>query len=96
MFVSAASAWEISIKTALGRLSFPLDRFDDVLARMGVEPLPIGVAHAIAAGRLPRHHDDPFDRMLVAQAQLEGIVVVTEDAAIARYDVAILGRGGSG
>lgn len=61
---------------------------------MGIEPLPISLAHAIAAGRLPRHHDDPFDRMLVAQAQLERLVVVTEDAAIACYGVAILGRGG--
>jgi PIN domain nuclease of toxin-antitoxin system len=96
VFVSAASAWEISIKSALGRLGFPLDRFDDALARMGVEPLPIGIAHAIAAGRLPRHHDDPFDRMLVAQSQLETLVLVTEDAAIARYEVTLLGKGGVG
>lgn len=59
---------------------------------MDIEPLPIRMAHAVAAGQLPRHHDDPFDRMMVAQARLERLVLVTEDAAIARYDVAILGR----
>lgn len=60
---------------------------------MALEPLSISVAHAIAAGGLPRHHADPFDRMLIAQAQLERLVLVTEDAALARYDVPILGRG---
>ena len=94
MLVSAATAWEIAIKTALGRLAFPLDRLEDVLARMGIVPLPISLAHAVAAGSLPRHHDDPFDRMLIAQARLESLVLVTEDAALARYDVAILGRDG--
>jgi PIN domain nuclease of toxin-antitoxin system len=99
VLVSAASAWEIAIKAALGRLAFPLDRLEGVLAQMGVMPLPITLAHAVAAGGLPRHHDDPFDRMLVAQARLEGLVLVTEDAALARYDVATLGResrGGEG
>jgi PIN domain nuclease of toxin-antitoxin system len=89
--VSAVTAWEIAIKHALGRLKFPIDRFDDVMQRMGFEALPILPAHAIAAGGLPRHHDDPFDRMLIAQARIEGLTLVSVDAAVARYDVPVLG-----
>jgi PIN domain nuclease of toxin-antitoxin system len=58
---------------------------------MGFDVLPIQPAHAIAAGRLPRHHDDPFDRMLVAQAQAENLTLVSTDPAVARYDVSLLG-----
>nr|WP_294554154.1 type II toxin-antitoxin system VapC family toxin [uncultured Rhodopila sp.] len=90
VLVSVASAWEIAIKHALGRLTFPLDRFEEVLQRMGFDLLPIGLAHAIAAGRLPRHHDDPFDRLLIAQAQTKGMTLVSTDRAIARYDVPLL------
>jgi PIN domain nuclease of toxin-antitoxin system len=91
VLVSAATVWEIAIKRALGRLEFPLERFDDMMERMGFEPLPIQLQHAVVAGGLPRHHGDPFDRMLVAQAQLEDLVLVSEDAAIARYGVRVLG-----
>jgi len=63
--VSAATAWEISIKPALGELESP-DAFASALAASQFQPLPITVPHALAAGRLPRHHDDPFDRMLIA------------------------------
>ncbi len=91
VLVSVASGWEIAIKHALGRLVFPVDRFEDVLQQMGFDALPIQVRHAIAAGRLPRHHDDPFDRMLIAQALTEGLTLVSTDPAVARYDVAILG-----
>jgi len=91
IFISAATAWEISIKHALGRLSFPLDQFDDVLRRMGFDALPIQPSHAIAAGCLPRHHDDPFDRLLIAQAQAENLTFVSTDEAIARYDVTLFG-----
>ncbi len=95
VLVSAATVWEIAIKRSLGRLEFPLERFGEVMERMGFEPLPIHPGHAIAAGGLPRHHDDPFDRMLVAQAQLENLTLVSEDAAIARYDVRTLGGAGA-
>lgn len=95
IFVSTATVWELAIKCARGQLIFPLSEVDDLLAGMAIEPLPISVAHAVAAGGLPRHHADPFDRMLVAQARLEQLVLVTEDAALTRYDVAILDRGGS-
>ena len=87
ILVSVASVWEIAIKRALGRLDFPLEELDAVLARAGFTHLLIDAGHAIAAGGLPRHHADPFDRMLVAQSQAEGLALVSEDAAIAAYDV---------
>ncbi|MFL5254917.1 MAG: type II toxin-antitoxin system VapC family toxin [Rhodopila sp.] len=92
VLVSAATAWEIAIKHALGRLTFPMDRFEEVLQRMGFDALPVQIAHAIAAGRLPRHHDDPFDRMLIAQAMTEGLTLVTIDSAVMRYEVPVLGE----
>ncbi len=94
VFVSAVTAWEIAIKHALGRLKFPLDRFDDTLHRMGFEALQILPAHAIAAGSLPRHHDDPFDRMLIAQARIETLTLASRDQVVARYDVPVLGGAG--
>lgn len=87
VFVSVASAWEMSIKRTLGKLDFPLERLQAEMRDMGFEPLPITLAHALAAGSLPRHHDDPFDRMLIAQARLEGLILVTQDKAIRHYDV---------
>jgi PIN domain nuclease of toxin-antitoxin system len=89
VWVSAATAWEISIKRARGRLDWP----EDIVAAIqqnGFIALSIRVEHAIAAGELPPIHGDPFDRMLVAQAQSEGLTVVTRDADIARYEVAVL------
>jgi PIN domain nuclease of toxin-antitoxin system len=91
VFVSAATAWEIAIKRALGRLDFPVERFEEFVSSMGFEPLPMTARHAIAAGALPRHHDDPFDRMLIAQARTEGVTVVTEDRMFPLYGVALLG-----
>lgn len=88
VFVSAASAWEIAIKRALGKLEAPDDLLE-VLDAGGIGRLPIDVEHAVAAGALPRHHDDPFDRMLVAQAQHEGLTLLTSDTRIARYGVAV-------
>jgi PIN domain nuclease of toxin-antitoxin system len=85
--VSAASAWEISIKSGLGKLTAP-DDLETQLVRHQFRPLGITVAHALAAGSLPRHHDDPFDRMLVAQARIEGMTLVTRDARIGLYGVA--------
>ena len=90
VFVSAVSVWEIAIKRALGRLMFPLERLDALLAEMVVEVLDLTAAHAVAAGSLPRHHDDPFDRALVAQARTEGMTLVSVDQAVARYDVPVL------
>lgn len=64
-----------------------MDRLLEVLRAMRLEPLPVGMSHALAAGSLPRHHDDPFDRMLIAQARLEGLILVTQDKVIRCYDV---------
>ena len=89
VFVSAASAWEISVKRAGGKLDTPFD-IASALARNHFAELPIEVTHAVAAGELPSHHRDPFDRMLVAQAQIDNLTIVAADAEIAKYDVTLL------
>ncbi len=89
VFVSAVSAWEISIKRALGKLIAP-DDLDAALDANRFLPLPITFPHARLAGELPRHHEDPFDRMLVAQAQAETLTIVTHDAHLTAYGVPIL------
>jgi PIN domain nuclease of toxin-antitoxin system len=93
LLVSAAVCWEIAIKHAVGKLSVagdPVELLPAELGRLRVRELPISHAHALATGRLPRHHADPFDRMLVAQAQLERATILTPDPQFARYDVATL------
>lgn len=87
--VSAASAWEISIKQAAGRLDAPEDLRDAVAAN-DFGTLPITVDHAMAAGRLPAHHADPFDRMLIAQAQIEDLTLVSVDSRFSDYEVELL------
>ncbi|MDP9284744.1 MAG: type II toxin-antitoxin system VapC family toxin [Actinomycetota bacterium] len=89
VFVSSASAWEISVKRASGKLESPFD-VASALERNHLTDLPVEVDHAVAAGELPRHHKDPFDRMLVAQAQLEQLTLVTADVQIADYEVELL------
>jgi PIN domain nuclease of toxin-antitoxin system len=88
-FVSAATIWEIELKRSLGKLEAPGDLLDAVAAARFAE-LDITFAHARMAGGLPRHHGDPFDRMLVAQARSEGLTIVTADRRIAAYDVPVL------
>lgn len=90
VFVSVASVWEIAIKRAAGKLQFAAP-IAETVDRLGFELLPISAAHAEHAGGLPRHHGDPFDRLLVAQAMLEGLVLGTQDAAMRRYGVPTLG-----
>lgn len=87
--VSAATAWEISIKRALGKLVAPDDLEEQLQANTFVA-LPITVADGLTAGRLPRYHDDPFDRMIVGQAQARGMTVVTRDRRMSRYGVELL------
>jgi PIN domain nuclease of toxin-antitoxin system len=87
--VSAATIWEIAIKQALGKISAPADLSDRV-RDSGFRELPIDFTHAVAAGRLPLIHRDPFDRMLVAQARCEDLTLVTRDSYCQQYDVAIL------
>ena len=86
VFVSVVSAWEIAIKRALGKLEAP-DDLEGALRMQGFEPLLMTFRHAARAGSLPPHHSDPFDRMLVAQAEAEGLVLVTRDARIPLYGV---------
>ena len=90
VLLSAASAWEIAIKVGLGKLHLPEPPSRYIPSRMqagGVTPLPVTLAHAAAVADLPRHHRDPFDRMLVAQARLEAIPILTSDPQLGAYDV---------
>ena len=89
VIASAASVWETSIKTALGKLRAP-DSLWDEIERGGVRLISIDRADAEAAGRLPLHHRDPFDRMLIAQARERGAVLVTADRWAGAYDVRVL------
>ena len=89
VYVSAVSAWEVAIKRALGKLVAPND-LEAMITSEGFSPLPITFHHAESAGALPPHHADPFDRMLIAQAQSERLILVTRDACIPRYGVRTL------
>ncbi|HWC74817.1 MAG TPA: type II toxin-antitoxin system VapC family toxin [Gemmatimonadales bacterium] len=92
LLLSAASAWEIAIKHALGKLKLPGEPADLVpewMTRTGVTPLPVLHRHALHVATLPPYHRDPFDRMLVAQAQLEQLAILTADRQFARYDVTV-------
>lgn len=86
VFISAASAWEISIKTALGKLDAPSD-LDNVVEEEGFDKLSISFFHGQRAGSLPNIHRDPFDRMLIAQAQAEGMDIITADETIPKYGI---------
>jgi PIN domain nuclease of toxin-antitoxin system len=93
LFLSAASAWEIAIKHRLGRLPLPSPPAEFVperLVRDGVDPLPVEHRHALRVASLPALHRDPFDRLLVAQAQIERLVLVTADAQLAEYGIETL------
>ncbi len=87
--VSSASLWECAIKASLGKLGLPEDFFDSI-PEAGYEVMPIRISHLNVYRTLPMHHRDPFDRMLVAQARVEALVLITRDREIARYEVDIL------
>ena len=89
VFVSAVSAWEAAIKKSLGRLEIP-DTIEAGVLASGFEKLLLTFAHAERVTGLPHHHGDPFDRMLIAQAQAEGLTLVTHDRVLKPYDVEIL------
>jgi PIN domain nuclease of toxin-antitoxin system len=89
VYVSAATAWEIGIKVALGKLVFE-QSLPQQLVRSHFQELNITIAHAEAAAKLPAHHHDPFDRMLVAQADLESMTLMTSDAQMMAYGISIL------
>jgi PIN domain nuclease of toxin-antitoxin system len=89
VFVSVVSAWEIEIKRTKGKLPMPTP-VGEALAEQGFGTVPVVLDHVLAVESLPRHHRDPFDRILIAQAQLEGMTLVTSDRAVRKYPVAIL------
>lgn len=93
IFLSAASVWEISIKAAKGKLVLPEPPAQYIANRMGLyrfQPLLIQVSHAARVYELPHHHDDPFDRMLIAQSQIEGIPLLSTDPEIRKYEVEVI------
>lgn len=92
LYLSAASAWEIAVKTSLGRLEFagdPERMVPEQMAMNAIEALPIHITHALHVHLLPPHHRDPFARLLVAQSQLEDLPLITDDAEIPRYQVEV-------
>lgn len=89
VLVSVASAWEAAIKIGTGKLTVRTG-FEEAVERNSFQKLLISFAHAAAAGALPRHHRDPFDRMLIAQARVEGLVIVTHDRQFASYTVPVV------
>ncbi len=93
LLLSAASAWEITIKYGLGKLRLPEapgDLIPRLMTRTGITPLPVHHRHALHVATLPPRHRDPFDRLLVAQAQLEGLPILTADRSFELYDVETL------
>jgi PIN domain nuclease of toxin-antitoxin system len=93
LYLSAASAWEIAIKSAAGRLNLPEPAGRYVpgrVALLGLQSLPITQAHALSVSELPLHHHDPFDRVLVAQARAEKMVLMTTDHVLSKYQVQTL------
>ncbi len=86
VFVSAAVAWEMAIKKSIGRLDFP-GNLPDALCSDGIEVLDINIHHALAVADLPTYHNDPFDRLQIAQAKIENLVLITRDKNIRKYDV---------
>ena len=89
VYVSAASIWEIAIKSRLGKLDGDVGNFVEAIAASGFQELPVTARHAAAVSGLPLHHADPFDRLLLAQAFTEPLRLVTADDALAKYGGAI-------
>ena len=89
LFLSVASAWELAIKENLGKLATPRG-LEETLRRHDIGLLPINLAHIDIIRSLPRHHGDPFDRLLIAQAQCEGLTLVSRDRWFQAYDVALI------
>ena len=93
LLLSAASVWELAIKAALGKARLPEPFGEFVTSRLaedGIVPLPIQHIHAMRVAELPAHHCDPFDRLLVAQAQIEALSLLTADRQLEAYDVAVI------
>ncbi len=89
VYVSAAAAWEIAIKQALGKLTAP-DELEAVMAANRFHALPVTIAHALGINDLPPIHRDPFDRLMLSQAKIEGLTFVSRDVHVPHYGVAYL------
>lgn len=89
VYMSAVTSWEVALKHSLGKLP-GVPGLPERVRDLQFRALPITVEHSIRIGQLPWHHRDPFDRMIVAQAQLEGLTVITRDAWVQKYDVPVL------
>ena len=89
IYVSAATVWEMSIKQQMGKLVAPED-IESKVEQAGFSALPITLFHGQQAGKLPLHHKDPFDRMLIAQAQAEGLQIITQDKKFSSYGINII------
>ncbi|MEW5920436.1 MAG: type II toxin-antitoxin system VapC family toxin [Bacillota bacterium] len=93
LFLSAASGWEIAIKTGLGKLTLPADITSFIMGQMhlnSITPLPVELNHALHVYTLPKLHRDPFDRILIAQAQVESLSILTADPQFAAYQVKVI------
>lgn len=89
VFVSAASAWEIAIKKGIGKLKAP-DNLPEQIEKKNFQPLPIEIHQALTVEKLPLHHSDPFDRILIAQALCEDLTIITRDRKFSAYSVSIV------
>ena len=89
VFISAASAWEMAIKRSLGKLDAP-DDLERQIKNHNFQPLPITITHGLAVEKLPHHHNDPFDRIIIAQATWESMTVITRDQKFSSYNISIL------
>jgi len=93
VYLSSASSWEIVVKYGTGKLNLPTTPakfIPETLTRFSIRSLPISLAHTFAVEALPNHHKDPFDRILIAQAQIEGMVLMTEDSDVTKYPLETL------
>lgn len=90
VFVSAVTAWEIAIKRSIGKLNVPEGNYLEELRLHRFMPLDITTVHALAVETLPPYHKDPFDRLLIAQAQIEKLTLVTRDTKIMAYDLPVI------
>jgi PIN domain nuclease of toxin-antitoxin system len=93
LYLSAASSWEIAIKYSLKKLQLPQEPTSYVTSRLTrhhIVPLPVQHNHALAVATLPPHHRDPFDRLLIAQARVDGLSILSMDEQFGRYDVPVI------
>lgn len=96
IFISTVTSWEIAIKYAIGKLSLPLEPEKFVMSRLercGFSTIKIEHIHALRVASLPLHHNDPFDRLLIAQSQIEKIPIITADSKFWNYDIEIIKAG---